>query len=134
MPIAITSVQRTEIDEIGWTILPGVISGTQLEAVSMVFDEVAVSGAAGTSFPDGIWPPEAYMFWFTPPQERKRAEDGLPGEVSCTWRNGLSRHEALLDLVDHEHVLSLVVDVAGWNIQVSPRQLGACRFPASLTD
>ena len=90
MPILLTAAQRHELDTRGWFVVERVLQGAELERVSAAFDEVA---------------------------DRKRALDGLDDGVTVSWRNGLARHPDIMDLLDHERILSLVVDILGWNIQ-----------------
>ena len=80
MPILLTDAQRHELDTRGWFVVERVLQGAELERVSAAFDEVA---------------------------DRKRALDGLDDGVTVSWRNGLARHPDIMDLLDHERILSL---------------------------
>ena len=48
---------------------------------------------------------------------RLRQARGLGPNDSIGVRNGLTYHEAILDLLDHPKIFPLVVDAFGWNIQ-----------------
>ena len=90
MTIAMTPQQRQELNGPGFTIVEGLLGLSELATVSKAMDEVAA---------------------------RCRQARGLTPDASIGLRNGIVRHEALLDLVDHPRVLPLVVDAMGWNIQ-----------------
>jgi len=90
MTIAITEQQKKELNGQGFTVLARVLDPSELARVSVGMDEVA---------------------------DQLRQERGLGPDESVGVRNGIARHEAILDLIDHPRILPLVVDTMGWNIQ-----------------
>ena len=90
MPIAMTKQQKEELNGQGFTLIEGVLEPRELERVTAAMDDVA---------------------------DEIRALRGLDPDASLSLRNSVSRHEAILDLIDHPQVLPLVVDAVGWNIQ-----------------
>ena len=90
MTIAMTARQQEELNGRGFTVIEALLGPSELEVVSTAMDQVA---------------------------ESVRSARGLSPDESLSLRNGIARHEALLDLVDHPLVLPLVVDAMGWNIQ-----------------
>lgn len=90
MTIAMTGRQREELNGRGFTILEGILDPAEVGRVATAMDDVA---------------------------DRIRKGRGLAPDSSISLRNAIARHEALLDLVDHPRILSLVVDAMGWNIQ-----------------
>ena len=103
MTIAVTARQRDELNGRGFTILESLLTPPELSRVSAAVDDVA---------------------------EQSRERRGqAPGE-SVGLRNAVSRHEAILDLMDHPRILPLVVDVMGWNIQNRDSVLD-CKAPAA---
>lgn len=90
MSIVMTDAQKAELDERGFLVLENVLSTEEVERVSRSMDEVA---------------------------ERVKRERGLdPADRSLGMRNGIVQSEAILDLIDHPLILSMVVDAYGWNI------------------
>ena len=90
MPIAITERQKEELNGQGFTVIQDVLDRAAVDRVSRAMDEVA---------------------------DQIRELRGLPPDASLSLRNSISRHEVILDLIDHPLILPLVVDVVGWNIQ-----------------
>ena len=90
MTIAMTEQQRDELNGRGFTVLESILEAAEVTRVEAAMDQVA---------------------------DRVRKGRGLAPDESVTLRNAISRHEALLDLVDHPRILPLAVDAMGWNIQ-----------------
>jgi len=90
MTIAITDRQKEELNGQGFTVLERVLDPDQLARVAAGMDEVA---------------------------DQLRLDRDLDPGASISVRNGVARHEAILDLIDHPRILPLVVDTMGWNIQ-----------------
>ena len=90
MPIAIAERQKEELNGQGFTVVENVLDGAAVDRVSRAMDEAAAE---------------------------IRVLRGLGPDESVSVRNGISRHEAILDLIDHPVILPLVVDIVGWNIQ-----------------
>ena len=90
MPIAITEGQKDELNGQGFTVVENALDNDSVDRVSRAMDEVA---------------------------EQTRALRGLSPDDSVSLRNGISRHEHILDLIDHPAILPMLVDILGWNIQ-----------------
>ena len=89
MALAVTDQQKAELNGRGFTVLERVLNPADLERLATAMDEVA---------------------------DQLREECGLGPDDSIGVRNAVARHEAIADLLDHQSVLPLVVDVMGWNI------------------
>jgi ectoine hydroxylase-related dioxygenase (phytanoyl-CoA dioxygenase family) len=90
MPLAMTAEQRQELNIIGFTVLPSVLQGRELNEVRSAMEEVVAM---------------------------TRSEHGVIANETVTHRNALARHPAMLNLIDHPTVLPLVVDTMGVNLQ-----------------
>ena len=90
MTIAITEVQEEELNGQGFTVVENALDSGSVDRVSRAMDEVA---------------------------EQTRALRGLSPDDSVSLRNAVSRHEHILDLIDHPTILPMLVDILGWNIQ-----------------
>ena len=89
MAIAMTEQQKDDLNRKGFFIVENLLSADEVAAVAAAMDQVAAE---------------------------VRAERGLGSGDRVALRNGMIRHETLLDLMDHPKILELVVDAYGWNI------------------
>ncbi len=88
--IAMSERQRDELNELGWTVLPNILTPAETNRLNDAMDEVA---------------------------DRLRKARSLGPSEGVGSRNGLRLHDTILDLIDHPKILPLVVDAVGWNIQ-----------------
>ena len=89
MAIVMTERQKDDLNRKGFFIVENLLSAHEVAAVAAAMDQVAAE---------------------------VRAERGLGPGDRVALRNGMIRHETLLDLMDHPAILELVVDAYGWNI------------------
>ncbi|MAE59953.1 MAG: hypothetical protein CMJ49_01200 [Planctomycetaceae bacterium] len=89
MAILMTDQQKDELNDRGFIILENVLAADEVDTISQAIDEVVA---------------------------RVREARDLPDNVALGIRNGLVYHDEILNLLDRPDILSMVVDVMGWNI------------------